>query len=100
MDNLLLGENWELAHIFSSFQIISFSKSSTYALKISLSIMGPEILITRTFLLHAWTLMLLPGNFYNMHCPFSLPRPHMFLAALGGTPQEDAKNDPSARTSS
>ena len=31
-----------------------------------LSIMGPEFLITRTFLLHAWTLMLLPGNFYNM----------------------------------
>ena len=27
---------------------------------------GSEILITRTFLLHAWTLMLLPGNFYNM----------------------------------
>ena len=58
-------------HIFSSFQIIFFSKRHlcalqllSYALDISLSIMelqGPECLITRTFLLHAWTLMLLPG---------------------------------------
>ena len=61
----------DLAHIFSSFQIISFSKRHlcplqllSYALEISLSIMelqGPEFLITRTFLLHAWTLILLHG---------------------------------------
>ena len=41
----------------------------SYALEISLPIMelqGPEFFITRTFILHAWTLMLLPGNFYNM----------------------------------
>ena len=49
----------DLAHIFSSFQIISLSKRHlcplqllSYALKISLSIMelqGPEFLIMRTF---------------------------------------------------
>ena len=59
------------------FLIISYSKRHlcplqflSYALEISLSIMelqGPEFLIARTFLLHVWTLMLLPGNFYNMH---------------------------------
>ena len=66
----------DLAHIFSSFQTISYSirhlcplQLLCYALEISLFIMelqGPEFLITRTFLLHALTLMLLPGNFYNM----------------------------------
>ena len=41
----------------------------SYTLEISMSIMelqGPEFLIARTSLLHAWSLMLLPGNFYNM----------------------------------
>ena len=66
----------DLEHIFSSFQIISFSKIHlcpiqrlSYALEIGLSITelkGPEFLITNTFLLHTWTLMLLPGKFYNM----------------------------------
>ena len=63
----------DLAHIFSSFQIISYSKRHlcplqllSYALEISLELQGPEFLITRTFLLLEWTLMLLPGNFYNM----------------------------------
>ena len=40
------------------------SSTTSFLLEISLSIMelqGPEILITRTFLLRAWTLMLLPG---------------------------------------
>ena len=66
----------DLAHIFSSFQNISYSERHlcplqllSYTLEISLSIMGlqgPEFLITRTYLFHMWTLMLLPGNFYNM----------------------------------
>ena len=64
----------DLANIFSSFQIISYSKRHlcplqllSYAREICLSIMelqGPEFLITRTLI--AWTLMFLPGNFYNM----------------------------------
>ena len=40
------------------------SPTTSYSLEISLSIMelqGPEFLITRAFLLRAWTLMLLPG---------------------------------------
>ena len=61
----------DLEHIFSSFQIISYSKRYlcplqllSYALEISLSIMklqDPKFLITRAFLLHA-RLMLNPGN--------------------------------------
>ena len=53
------SEKGPSAYIFSSFQVISYSKRHlcplqllSYALKISLSIMGlqgPEFLITRTF---------------------------------------------------
>ena len=66
----------DLTHIFSSFQVISYSKRHlcplqllSYALEISLSIMGlqgPEFQLRVHFLWHVWTLMLLLGNFYNM----------------------------------
>ena len=47
------------------------STTSFLRTEISLSIMelqGSEFLITHTFLLHSWTLMHLPGNYYNEPC--------------------------------
>ena len=75
------GAKRDLVHIFSSFQIISYSKRHlyplqllSYALEISLSIMElqwPEFLIIH-FKLRASTLMLLPGKLLLLG-PFSLP---------------------------
>ena len=68
--------NRDLAHNVSSFQIISYSKRQlcplqllSYALEISLSIMelqGPQFFYYTYIFLARVTLMLLPGNFYNM----------------------------------
>ena len=79
----------DLVHIFSSFQIIVFSKRHlcplqllSYALEISLSIMElqwPGFLITHTFLLHASTLKFHTGICARSLFLFAATTPYIYM---------------------